>query len=62
MPSLLSLDCLLPNGVIVPIDSYRESQLEQVKADLWRTARDYPLFHILQVRICALFPWWFISP
>ena len=53
MPSLLSLDCLLPNGVIVPIDSYRESQLEQVKADLWRTARDYPLFHILQVRICA---------
>ena len=48
MPSLLSLDCLLPNGVIVPIDSYRESQLEQVKVDLWRTARDYPLFHILQ--------------
>ena len=48
MPPLLSLDCLLPNGVIVPIDSYRESQLEQVKADLWRTARDYPLFHILQ--------------
>ena len=48
MPNLISLDCLLPNGVIVPIDSYRESQLEHIKADLWRTARDYPLFHILQ--------------
>jgi hypothetical protein len=48
MPSMISLDCLLPNGVIVPVDSYRESQLEQIKSDLWKTAKDYPLFHVLQ--------------
>ncbi len=48
MPSMISLDCLLPNGVIVPVDSYRESSLEQVKRDLWRAAKDFPLFHVLQ--------------
>ena len=48
MPQMIEVDCLLPNGVIVPIRSYRESPLENIKSELWREAASYPLFHALQ--------------
>ncbi len=48
MPQLVTLDCLLPNGVIVSLNSLRESPLHRIKADLWLEARNYPLFHLLQ--------------
>ena len=42
------MDCLLPNGVIVPLRCYRESPLDRIKEDLWREARNFPLFEVLQ--------------
>ena len=48
MPQLVVVDCLLPNGVLVPLRCYRESLLEKIKEDLWREARNYPLFGHLQ--------------
>ena len=42
------MDCLLPNGVIVPLRCYRESPLDRIKEDLWREARNFPLFELLQ--------------
>ena len=48
MPQLVVVDCLLPNGVIVPLRCYRESPLDRIKEDLWREARNFPLFELLQ--------------
>ena len=42
------MDCLLPNGVIVPLRCYRESPLDRIKEDLWREARNFPLFELLR--------------
>jgi len=48
MPQLVVVDCLLPNGVIVPLRCPRDSPLEMIKVELWREAQNYPLFHVLQ--------------
>ena len=42
------VDCLLPNGVIVPLRCFREYPLDRIKEDLWREARNFPLFELLQ--------------
>ena len=42
------MDCLLPNGVIVPLRCFREYPLDRIKEDLWREARNFPLFELLQ--------------
>jgi len=42
------VDCLLPNGVIVPLKCQRDTSLEVLKKDLWNSAEQYPLYHILQ--------------
>ena len=47
MPQTVIVDCLLPNGVIVPLRSIREAPLESIKRELWREAQNYPLFHLL---------------
>ena len=47
MPQRIDLDCLLPNGVIVPLRSSREAPLEKIKAELWKEAKSYPLFNVL---------------
>ena len=48
MPQLIHVDCLMPNGVIVTLKSYRDYPLSSIKTDLWKEARNYPLFHLLQ--------------
>lgn len=48
MPQMVVVDCLLPNGVIVPLRCPRESPLETLKTALWREAVNYPLHHLLQ--------------
>lgn len=48
MPVSVVVDCLLPNGVIVPLRCPRDSPLEWIKVELWREAQKYPLFHSLQ--------------
>ena len=96
MPQLVWVDCLLPNGVIVPLRCYRsdiykykllftistnlhkttgilclfinakveylyyvrwcrESPLDRIKEDLWREARNYPLFKFLQEATSYIF-------
>lgn len=47
MPRKVELDCLLPNGVIVLLKSFREATLEKIKAELWKEAKNYPLYHAL---------------
>ena len=47
MPHLIAVDCLLPNGVLIPMTCERESTLERIKSELWREAKNFPLFHLL---------------
>jgi len=42
------VDCLLPNGVLVPLRCPGNSPLEVVKGELWKEAQNYPLFHVLK--------------
>ena len=55
MPQMIVVDCLLPNGVIVPLRSLRESQLSQIKTELWKEAANFPLFHTLGERKSYIF-------
>lgn len=48
MPRKIFVDCLLPNGVIITLQCYRDSTLAQIKTDLWIEAKNFPLHHILQ--------------
>ncbi|QQP35716.1 Uncharacterized protein FKW44_024011, partial [Caligus rogercresseyi] len=48
MPSQVMVDCLMPNGVIIPLRCFRDSPLDVIKGDLWREAHNYPLFHMIQ--------------
>ena len=45
MPLTIKVDCLLPTGVIVPVDSNCDDTLEQIKAELWFKAKTYPLLY-----------------
>lgn len=47
MPSQLDVDFLLPNGIIIRQRCNRDATLEQVKANLWKEAKQYPLNYIL---------------
>ena len=47
MPAKIRLECLLPTGIIVPMECVREATLENVKALLWREAKKYPLANLL---------------
>ncbi|XP_071510184.1 phosphatidylinositol 4,5-bisphosphate 3-kinase catalytic subunit alpha isoform-like [Diadema antillarum] len=47
MPSKILVECLLPTGIMVPLECVREATLETVKAMLWREALKYPLAHLL---------------
>ncbi|XP_064642424.1 phosphatidylinositol 4,5-bisphosphate 3-kinase catalytic subunit alpha isoform-like isoform X2 [Lineus longissimus] len=47
MPAQVTVDCLLPNGIIVPISCTRDTTLETIKTELWREAKKYPLFYLL---------------
>jgi len=42
------VDCLLPNGVLVPLRCPGNSPLEVVKGELWKESQNYPLFHVLK--------------
>ncbi|OQR66852.1 hypothetical protein BIW11_13889, partial [Tropilaelaps mercedesae] len=48
MPQEITVDCLLPTGIIVPLGCVREATLAQVKASLFKKARHYPLFRLLR--------------
>lgn len=50
MPPRIMVDCCLPNGMFVTLECLREATLLGVKHDLFKEARKFPLFHLLQVR------------
>ncbi|XP_033641996.1 phosphatidylinositol 4,5-bisphosphate 3-kinase catalytic subunit alpha isoform-like [Asterias rubens] len=47
MPAKISIECLLPTGIIVPLECVREATLENIKALLWKEAKKLPLSHLL---------------
>ncbi len=47
MPAKIRLECLLPTGIIVPMECVREATLENIKSLLWREAKRYPLANLL---------------
>ncbi|XP_064408941.1 phosphatidylinositol 4,5-bisphosphate 3-kinase catalytic subunit alpha isoform isoform X2 [Latimeria chalumnae] len=48
MPPRILVDCCLPNGMIVTLECLREAPLLSIKHDLFREAKKYPLYHLLQ--------------
>ncbi|XP_029436300.1 phosphatidylinositol 4,5-bisphosphate 3-kinase catalytic subunit alpha isoform-like isoform X4 [Rhinatrema bivittatum] len=48
MPPRIMVDCCIPNGMIVTLECLREATLLGIKHNLFKEARKYPLFHLLQ--------------
>ncbi len=44
----IQVDCLMPNGVFIPVIVHSDSVLSEVKEDLWEEARKYPLQGLLK--------------
>ncbi|EDO42011.1 predicted protein [Nematostella vectensis] len=44
----VDVDCLLPTGVLIPIEVRIEATLGEIKNKLWREAASYPLFNLLK--------------
>lgn len=42
------MECLLPNGMIVTLECLREATLLTIKHELFKEARKYPLYQLLQ--------------
>ncbi|XP_067658199.1 phosphatidylinositol 4,5-bisphosphate 3-kinase catalytic subunit alpha isoform-like [Haliotis asinina] len=54
-PPMLPVDCLLPNGIMVPMFCCRDATLEKIKLDLWIESKNYPLHQLLQSRESYIF-------
>ncbi|KAH0624170.1 hypothetical protein JD844_007649 [Phrynosoma platyrhinos] len=48
MPPRILVECLLPNGMIVTLECLREATLLNIKHELFKEARKYPLYQLLQ--------------
>ncbi|XP_038271511.1 phosphatidylinositol 4,5-bisphosphate 3-kinase catalytic subunit alpha isoform isoform X4 [Chelonia mydas] len=48
MPPRILVECLLPNGMIVTLECLREATLLTIKHELFKEARKYPLYQLLQ--------------
>ncbi|XP_043932276.1 phosphatidylinositol 4,5-bisphosphate 3-kinase catalytic subunit alpha isoform-like [Protopterus annectens] len=55
MPPRILVDCCLPNGMIITLECLREATLLSVKHDLFKEAKKYPLFHLLQEESSYIF-------
>ena len=47
MPSNVTVDVMLPNGIFMSVDTTRECGLLDLKAKVWLQAQEEPLFHLL---------------
>ncbi|GIY18285.1 hypothetical protein CDAR_473592 [Caerostris darwini] len=55
MPPTITVDCLMPTGIIIPLICVRDATLETVKSDLWHEAKRYPLYHKLGEQMSYIF-------
>ncbi|GAB6018709.1 Phosphatidylinositol 4,5-bisphosphate 3-kinase catalytic subunit alpha isoform [Chamberlinius hualienensis] len=55
MPATVVVDCLLPTGVVIPLNCLRDSTLETIKDHLWHEAKKYPLYGLLAETSCYIF-------
>ncbi|XP_007440306.1 phosphatidylinositol 4,5-bisphosphate 3-kinase catalytic subunit alpha isoform-like isoform X1 [Python bivittatus] len=55
MPPRIMVDCCLPNGMVVTLECLREATLRGIKQNLFKEARKYPLFHLLQEESSYIF-------
>ncbi|GFQ99334.1 hypothetical protein TNCT_197721 [Trichonephila clavata] len=55
MPPTITVDCLMPTGIIIPLICVRDATLETVKSDLWHEAKRYPLHHKLGEQMSYIF-------
>lgn len=46
--SFVNVDCLMPNGVLIPIEVRMEATLTDIKAKLWRESTSFPLSNLLR--------------
>ena len=44
MPQQVTVDCLMPTGLLIPLRCNRDATLERIKTDLWNEAKKLPLF------------------
>lgn len=51
----VSVDCLLPSGILVALPCKQRWSLDVIKAQLFDEARTYPLFNLLQDKSCYVF-------
>jgi len=49
------VDCLLPNGILIPLKCQRDATLESIKEELWKTKDQFPLYHVLQDSTAYIF-------
>uniref|UniRef100_A0A8D0CQB9 Phosphatidylinositol 4,5-bisphosphate 3-kinase catalytic subunit alpha isoform n=1 Tax=Sander lucioperca TaxID=283035 RepID=A0A8D0CQB9_SANLU len=55
MPPSILVDCLLPNGMLLTLECLREATLITVKHELFKEARKYPLYNLLQEESSYIF-------
>ncbi len=44
----MTVQCLMPNGILIPLDLNGDSLLSEVKEELWCEAKRFPLFAVLK--------------
>ena len=44
----VSVDFLLPTGILIPLACRGAQKLEDIKETLWQKAREFPLFGLLR--------------
>ena len=44
----INVDFLLPTGILIPLACKPSHKLEDIKEQLWRKAKEYPLFGLLR--------------
>ncbi|OUC39511.1 phosphoinositide 3-kinase family, accessory domain protein [Trichinella nativa] len=55
MPNELTVDVLLPNGIVIPLYCCRNFTLQTIKANAWKQARGLPLFNRMQLASTYVF-------
>ena len=44
----VNVDFLLPTGILIPLPCKSSQKLEDIKENLWKKAKEFPLFGLLR--------------